>query len=123
MYIFIIVVITIIALLIGVVVLVQSGKGGGLAGIAAGGQTTQILGARQAPDTLEKLTWGLGISFILLCILANFFAGEPQQRSVIGEELNEAPIESPLPAGPGTVQEQPTAPPAPAPEPAPAEQE
>ena len=72
MFIFIIVVITIIALLITFVVLVQSGKGGGLAGIAAGGATQQVLGARQAPDILEKATWILATAFIVLCILSNF---------------------------------------------------
>ncbi len=49
--------ILIVALLMGIVILLQNGKGGGLAGIASGGQTTQILGARQAPDFLEKATW------------------------------------------------------------------
>ena len=72
MFTFIIVIITIIALLITFVVLVQSGKGGGLAGIAAGGATQQVLGARQAPDVLEKATWILATAFILLCILSNF---------------------------------------------------
>ena len=50
MFIFIVVVITLIAAVMCFLVLIQSGKGGGLAGIAAGGATTQILGARQAPD-------------------------------------------------------------------------
>ena len=72
MFTFIIVIITIIALLISFVVLVQSGKGGGLAGIAAGGATQQVLGARQAPDILEKATWILATAFIILCILSNF---------------------------------------------------
>lgn len=72
MFTFIIILITIIALLISLVVLVQSGKGGGLAGIAAGGATQQVLGARQAPDVLEKATWILATVFIMLCILSNF---------------------------------------------------
>ena len=72
MFTFIIIIITIIALLITFVVLVQSGKGGGLAGIAAGGATQQVLGARQAPDILEKATWILATAFIVLCILSNF---------------------------------------------------
>ena len=45
---------------------------GGLAGIASGGATTQILGSRQAPDFLEKTTWTLGALFIILCILTTF---------------------------------------------------
>ena len=44
----------------------------GLAGIAAGGATQQVLGARQAPDVLEKATWILATAFIVLCILSNF---------------------------------------------------
>lgn len=124
MYIFLIIVITVIAILMAIVVLLQSGKGGGLAGIASGGQTTQILGARQAPDFLEKATWTLGAAFIVLCILANFFTNPTEaQRSIIQQGGADAPIENPLPPGPGTINDQPTAPspttPAPAPAPVP----
>jgi preprotein translocase subunit SecG len=118
MYIFLIILITLIALLMAIVVLLQSGKGGGLAGIASGGQTTQILGARQAPDFLEKATWTLGSAFIVLCIIANFFASPTEgQESVIQGTAPEAPIENPLPAGPGTVDEPPAPGTAPAPVP------
>lgn len=113
MYIFLILVITLIAILMAIVVLLQSGKGGGLAGIAAGGQTTQILGARQAPDFLEKATWTLGTAFIVLCVLANFFVGGSEaQRSVIqeGGVGTAPPVENPLPPGPGTIEDGPTAP-------------
>ena len=118
-YIFLIVIITLIALLMAIVVLLQSGKGGGLAGIASGGQTTQILGARQAPDFLEKATWTLGTAFIVLCVLANFFAGDTEAtRSVIqdggGVETTAPPAIDPVPPGPGTINEQPTAPAPPA---------
>ncbi len=120
MYIFLIVIITLIALMMAIAVLLQSGKGGGLAGIAAGGQTTQILGARQAPDFLEKATWTLGAAFIVLCILANFFANPSgTSRSVIqegGVETTAPPAIDPLPPGPGTINDQPTAPAPPAPD-------
>jgi len=120
MYIFIILIITIIAILICVVVLLQAGRGGGLAGIG-GGQATQVLGARQAPDFLEKVTWSLGTAFIVLCILANFFASptEEQRSVILGTE---PPAQTPLPGGPGTIQDD-FLPPAPAdqlPAPAPA---
>jgi len=72
MFEFLIVVISIIGLLMTLGILLQSGKGGGLAGIASGGATTQILGSRQAPDFLEKTTWTLGSLFIILCILTTF---------------------------------------------------
>jgi preprotein translocase subunit SecG len=116
MYIFLIILITLIALLMAIVVLLQSGKGGGLAGIASGGQTTQILGARQAPDFLEKATWTLGSAFIVLCVIANFFANPSEaQESIIQGTSPETPVENPLPPGPGTIDDAPAAP-APAPD-------
>lgn len=88
MFTFIIILITIIAVLISLVILVQSGKGGGLAGIAAGGATQQVLGARQAPDILEKATWILATVFIVLCIVSNFIIdrGESPTESVIQQQ-------------------------------------
>lgn len=64
--------IALLALLMTIVILLQSGKGGGLAGIASGGATRQVLGARQAPNLLERATWTLAALFIALCILTNF---------------------------------------------------
>ncbi|HEX7072365.1 MAG TPA: preprotein translocase subunit SecG [Rhodothermales bacterium] len=72
MFTFLIVVIALIGVFLTLLILLQSGRGGGLAGIAAGGATTQILGARQAPDVLEKGTWVLATLFIVLCIATNF---------------------------------------------------
>lgn len=101
MFTFIIIIITIIGLMMTLLVLVQSGKGGGLAGIAAGGATTQILGARQAPDVLEKATWTLATAFIVLCILSNFAisTGERQESIIQGQPQQEQPI-APLPEAP-----------------------
>ena len=93
MFILIILIILAIAIVMSIVILLQSGKGGGLSGIA-GGQTTQILGARQAPDLLEKLTWGLGSAFLFLSVMASFFTGTSNERSILqeGAEGIEAPI-------------------------------
>jgi preprotein translocase subunit SecG len=97
MFTFIIIIIGLIAVLITFVVLVQSGKGGGLAGIASGGATTQILGARQAPDVLEKATWTLATLFIVLCILSNFAINRSEvQESVIQQRAREQQSEQPL---------------------------
>lgn len=82
------------------IVLLQSGRGGGLAGIAAGGATQQLLGTRTAPDILEKATWYLGAAFIVLCILTNFFIG--------GEQAGESVIQQ----GTATEQLPPVLPPA-----------
>ena len=98
MFTFLIVLILIIALLMGLVVLLQSGKGGGLAGIAAGGQTTQILGARQAPDFLEKATWALGWSFLFLCVITTFFIPRVgADGSILQERAGDLPAAVPAP--------------------------
>lgn len=107
MFTFLIVIITLIALLLVLLVLLQSGKGGGLAGIAAGG-TTQILGARQAPDVLEKGTWILATAFVVLCILTNFTIDtEGPRESVIQQRALEetgqtTPTLPPVQEAPGT---------------------
>lgn len=104
MYTFLIVVIAIIGLLLALVILLQSGKGGGLAGIASGGSTQQLLGARTAPDILEKGTWVLATAFIILCILTNFVIGESEAPdSVIQQGGNEqvVPTLPPVDVDPG----------------------
>jgi preprotein translocase subunit SecG len=99
MFWFLIVLIVIDALLLSVTVLLQSGKGGGLAGVAAGGQTQQILGARQAPDFLEKASWTLGGLFIFLSLIASFFAGG-SRTSVLQSREASAPPPQAAPLGP-----------------------
>ena len=99
MFILLVVVITLIAIVMTFLILLQSGKGGGLAGIAGGGATTQILGARQAPDILEKGTWIMATTFIVLCILTNFTIDRGStQRSIIQQEQQSAQPLAPAPA-------------------------
>jgi preprotein translocase subunit SecG len=81
--------IALIAAVLILVILLQSGQGGGLSGIAQGGATRQVLGTRQAPDVLEKATWTLGALFIALCVISNFFIGGDQRESVIQNRAQE----------------------------------
>lgn len=99
MYSFIVVLIGLIGLLMTVVILLQSGQGSGLAGIAAGDSTRQVLGARQAPDLLEKATWTFATAFIVLCVVANFAldSGETQE-SIIQQEAQQQQQQQ-MPAG------------------------
>lgn len=86
--------IALIAAVLILVILLQSGQGGGLSGIAQGGATRQVLGTRQAPDMLEKATWTLGAIFIVLCVVTNFFIGGDEQReSVIQQRAQEGQTE------------------------------
>lgn len=83
--------IAIIGVIMTGVVLMQSGQGGGLAGIASGGATRDVLGSRRAPDLLERATWILAVIFIALCILSNFAIGEDERAPVIPSSAQDAP--------------------------------
>jgi len=89
MFTFMVVLIALLAAVLILVILLQSGQGGGLAGIAQQGPARQVLGTRQAPDTLEKATWTLGTLFITLCVIMNFFVGGDEQQSVIQERARQ----------------------------------
>lgn len=73
LYTIVVILIVIISLLLTLVVLLQSGQGDGLTGIAAGGMMGNSgLGARRTADLLSKATSIFGGAFLVLCILANF---------------------------------------------------
>ena len=47
------------------VILIQSGKGGGLSGGAVGGATQTVFGGRGAIDFITRATIGLGVAFFV----------------------------------------------------------
>lgn len=67
-YILVSVLILITCVLLTLVVLVQNSKGGGLA--ANFGGTAQIMGVRKTADFLEKATWYLAISLLVLSMVS-----------------------------------------------------
>ncbi len=68
MYTFIVILIIVVCVLLALVVLVQNSKGGGLA--ANFSAPTQVLGARQSADFIEKATWWLAAILIVLSLAA-----------------------------------------------------
>ena len=67
------VLVLIASILITLIVLLQNGKGGGLASnFAAGNQT---FGVRQTTDILEKITWGLVVFIFVASIATSFTTG------------------------------------------------
>ena len=67
------VLVLIASILITLIVLLQNGKGVGLASnFAAGNQT---FGVRQTTDILEKITWGLVVFIFVVSIATSFTAG------------------------------------------------
>ena len=64
---------------LGVVVLLQSGKGGGLAAMGGGAAATDgILGGRQATTMLTRATWTTGSVFMFLSLVLSIMSSATQ---------------------------------------------
>ena len=70
--IFFVILIILACIFLGLIVLIQNPKGGGLAGNVAG-FSNQIMGVKQTTDVLEKGTWILAIVVVLLCLFSTVF--------------------------------------------------
>ena len=81
------------SVLITLIVLLQNGKGGGLASnFVAGNQT---FGVRQTTDILEKITWGL-VAFVGIgAIIINIFTLNPVKSGVDYTEQITTEVETP----------------------------
>lgn len=99
-----------VCLALVVVVLVQSGKGGGLAGGAFGGSAQTVFGGRGATDVITRATIVLGgVFFVTSLVLALMTSGGGRApRSLIQEEAERSQA---VPA-PVTVPTTPAPPPA-----------
>jgi len=86
MYIFISVLILAVSILLGLIVLVQNPKGGGLAANLTGAGS-QFMGVRQTADFLEKASWGLAIALLVLSLTATMVI--PRDYAVVGGEKSE----------------------------------
>ncbi len=64
--------IVIAAVVLGLIVLIQNPKGGGLSGSIAG-FSNQFMGVKQTTDVLEKGTWVFAAVVGLLCLFSAFF--------------------------------------------------
>jgi len=84
------------------VVLLQSGKGGGLAGGAFGGTAQTVFGGRGATDFMTRATMVLGGAFFVTSLVLALLSSNPGRasRSLIQEEARRAP--APAPQVPGT---------------------
>ena len=90
MYTAISVLIFIICVLLILIVLVQNSKGGGLASSFA--SSNQIMGVRKTTDFLEKATWTLAGTVVVLSIVITAFIPRAQHtnQSEIKEQINNA---------------------------------
>jgi len=90
MYIAISVLILIVCLLLILVVIVQNSKGGGLS--SSFGQGNQVMGVRKTADFLEKATWALAISLLVLCLTASFTIPRGESDEVVTPQKTELPV-------------------------------
>ena len=85
MYSLIIVLVILASLLMCGIVLIQESKGGGLASSFA--SSNQIMGVRKTTDVIEKATWVLVGSLVVLCICTSFINFEKDDASSIVTEM------------------------------------
>jgi len=85
------------------VILVQSGKGGGLAGGAFGGATQTVFGGRGATDFVTRATVVLGILFFLTALTLALLTtrGTVRGHSIVSEAARRAATSAPATPGGG----------------------
>lgn len=103
MFRFLVVVLIIDSLILGTIVLLQAGKGGGLAAMGGGASTDSFLGGRQATTILTKMSWWCGGIFLGLSLTLSALSGSSAVPTSVLEGQVEAPtpVQLPFPAQPG----------------------
>lgn len=75
------------SVILGLIVLIQNPKGGGLAGNIAG-FSNQFMGVKQTNDVLEKGTWIFAAIIGVLCITSTFFIKGGGNSANAAEKVN-----------------------------------
>jgi len=83
------------SVILGLIVLVQNPKGGGLSG-SLGGFSNQLMGVKQTTDVLEKGTWVFAGIVGILCIISPLFIPQTAGGSSKNDDLiNRTPASIP----------------------------
>ena len=114
MYTAITILIILTCVLLVLVVLVQNPKGGGISSGIIG--SIQVMGVKKTTDFIERLTWGLALSLVVLCLIAGLSLPNKDVRG-LGTTMQEqvdnsgtaAPAQSQPSAVPSQQQQQPAA--------------
>lgn len=118
MYVFITILIVIICVLLGLIILIQNPKGGGV-NATFGGASQQIFGASRTTDVVEKTTWTLAVLLLVFSLCSAFFIDKkgiaakreaqsnatktvaPAELSDVEKRLKETnSLNAPMPSGP-----------------------
>ncbi len=102
MYSLISVLIIIVCILLILIVLVQNSKGGGLAANFV--STNQVMGVRQTADFLEKATWTLALSLLVLSFISTMAMPRATEnaRSAVEQQVQDTQDQTALPNFPTT---------------------
>jgi preprotein translocase subunit SecG len=101
--IFFVILIILACVILGLVILVQNPKGGGLAG-NVGGFSNQLMGVKQTTDVLEKGTWVLAVVVALLSLFSTVFVPKAAssreiQKVNVPVQQSTVPSSAPAPTG------------------------
>lgn len=99
MYTLVVILILIVSVLLGLIVLVQNSKGGGL--VSNFGGANQMMGVRQTTDFLEKATWTLAGVLVVLCLISSITLPKNSKEGTPKSEVS-SQIENVLPSAPAT---------------------
>jgi preprotein translocase subunit SecG len=91
--IFFVILMIVICALLGLIILVQNPKGGGLSGNVAG-FSNQFMGVKQTTDILEKGTWILAAAVVVMCVFSSVFI--PKAGAGRGKDIKAAPTSMPV---------------------------
>jgi len=83
-------------------VLMQAGKGGGMAASFGGASSSadSIIGTRQAGNVLTRASWWLGGAFLALAFILQLMSSRPRTpESVLDRPLSTQPQTAPAPSG------------------------
>ncbi|MCO6497115.1 MAG: preprotein translocase subunit SecG [Chitinophagaceae bacterium] len=83
------------SIILGVIVLIQNPKGGGLTA-SLGGFGNQLMGVKRTTDVLEKGTWLFAGIIGVLCIVSSVFISGSEGSNHRERLIQEAPVGAPL---------------------------
>ncbi|WP_324678729.1 preprotein translocase subunit SecG [Hymenobacter sp. GOD-10R] len=100
MYIAIITLIILVCVLLGLIVLAQNPKGGGLSSQFGAGGAANLMGVKRTGDLLEKLTWGFAIGLIILSLGTHVLQGSATAGAPARSVNQQRALETRIPTGP-----------------------
>ena len=92
MYVILLLLFIALCIVLTTVILMQSGRGQGLAGAFGGGEMQTMLGPK-ATDFLEKLTWGGVTLFFVMTIVLSFFVSQRKGSLVDKVQMQAPPVQ------------------------------